>query len=611
MNVNELAVMRYEKEILDLVKNNDVSIISAETASGKSVMIPQMLLSLGNYRVVVTEPRSIAAISLAEFVANLIGERAGNTVGYNTRFEKSFSPESKILYFTDGELLEAFNENLNENTIIVLDEVHEDNSNLECLMALYKKILKTGKKVKLVILSATMEMDAMSHYFMDAPVLEIQARRYPIECLWTPHTSMDREIIKLYRQGKNILAFYPGKKQIENSLRQLTKYFRKNDEFPIILPLHSELPYSEQKRAFASYSERKIILATNIAQTSITIPDIDVVVDSGLERVQTVSSDTGNKRLEIREISQAESIQRMGRAGRCKPGIYVLCSDLLFFDREKFPESNINNNIDYLVLKAKGLGYDLEELEFYHTPNQEIVEKAKNLLVKIGAMDNNELTTIGKQMLNYPFYPRFSRILAEAIEQNVLEDIIVLLAIYEVKGILEDSDAVPEDVKALGETKIFYELELFKLNYKNLLEAKKDDEFVHLVNVKNKAFFKAVQIVEDLYYRFNIHPDLDRKEYDIIKLKRCIISGLSHKIYYVDKNSKLVNKFEIRDIDKREYNILQGKLVVGNPIDIEVINEKGKRAWNNIVANCITFEPTTKELTNLNLEVKEVMEFIL
>ena len=144
MNVNELAVMRYEKEILDLVKNNDVSIISAETASGKSVMIPQMLLSLGNYRVVVTEPRSIAAISLAEFVANLIGERVGNTVGYNTRFEKSFSSESKIMYFTDGELLEAFNENLNENTIIVLDEVHEDNSNLELLMALYKKMLTTG-----------------------------------------------------------------------------------------------------------------------------------------------------------------------------------------------------------------------------------------------------------------------------------------------------------------------------------------------------------------------------------------------------------------------------------------------------------------------------------
>lgn len=608
MNVNELAVMRYEKEILDLVKNNDVSIISAETASGKSVMIPQMLLSLGNYRVVVTEPRSIAAISLAEFVANLIGERVGNTVGYNTRFEKSFSSESKIMYFTDGELLEAFNENLNENTIIVLDEVHEDNNNLELLMALYKKMLTTGKKVKLVILSATMEIDKMSQYFMDAPVLKIQTRRYPIECIWTPYSSMNKEIINMYKKGKNILAFYPGKFQIEQARKVLTECFRRNNEYPVILPLHAELPYDEQKRALVSYDVQKIILATNIAQTSITVPDIDAVVDSCLERIETVSMDTENRRLEIRDISQAECIQRMGRVGRCRPGTYVACSDLLFFNRKKYAEQNVNNHVDYLILKAKDLGYDIEELEFYHAPNAKVVENAKELLSKLGAMDENGLTPVGKQMSTYPFYPRFSRILVEAIKQDVLEDIIVILAIYETQGLMETLD-VPEEVKCLGETKIFYELDLFKSNYKNWLEAQKNDDSIQLVNVKSKSFYNAVRIVEDLYYKFNIHPDLNRKEYDVVKLKRCILSGLADRIYYVDNAGKLVNKFEVREPGKSEYNIQEGKFVVGIPIDIEIITPKNQRFWKNVVSNCISF--TIEELSDMNLEAKDVMEFIL
>ncbi|MFZ1301099.1 MAG: helicase-related protein, partial [Candidatus Microsaccharimonas sp.] len=322
---NELPVRDYFQQIIDAVDNNQVTIITAETGAGKSTQIPQYLAEHGYNRVVVTQPRILAARNLTHRVreewALRNTEDASEVIGYRTAHERDDSGDTKILYCTDGLQLvrEITGMGIKEKQVLVLDEVHEWNENMEVLVAWAKKRCEEDPRFKVVVMSATIETDLLATYFGTSAIIDIPGRYF--EVTKRRGTDVLSELFaQIEHRGKNVLTFLPGKAEIQNVAEALEK--KAAAAGVAVIPLHSQLEAEEQQKAFANYPKGKIILATNIAQTSVTIDDIDVVIDSGLERQSEVRS--GVEGLFIAQISQADCLQRAGRAGRTRPGEYIL-----------------------------------------------------------------------------------------------------------------------------------------------------------------------------------------------------------------------------------------------------------------------------------------------
>ncbi len=444
---NELPVRDYFQQILDDVDNNQVTIITAETGAGKSTQIPQYLAEHGYNRVVVTQPRILAARNLTHRVreewALRNTEDASEVIGYRTAHERDDSGNTKILYCTDGLQLvrEITGSGISEKQVLVLDEVHEWNENMEVLVAWAKKRCEEEPRFKVVVMSATIETDLLANYFGTKAVIDIPGRYFEV----TKRRGKDvlSEIFaQIENRGKNVLVFLPGKSEIQNVTDAIEKKAAAAG-VPVI-PLHSQLEAEDQQKAFASYPNGKIILATNIAQTSVTIDDIDMVIDSGLERQSEVRS--GVEGLFIAQISQADSLQRAGRAGRTRPGEYVLaqydtmpCLD--FKDRPPYAIPEImRKHIDRLTLRLANVGIDIETLDFYHDPSKRAIQRAKKTLVALGALTTNgEVTEVGRQMEQFPVESNYGRMLVEATKysKEIQAKLAAIIAIQEVGGIVK------------------------------------------------------------------------------------------------------------------------------------------------------------------------------
>lgn len=427
-----LPIDIYEERIVSSVLANDVTVICAETGAGKSLHVPIFLKKAG-FSVCVTEPRRIAASSLAKKASEEECCTLGEKVGFATAFEQCYSEDTDILYVTDGLqlVIEINNKQVRKDRVLIIDEVHEWNLNVETLLAWSKVQMENGWNTKLVIMSATMDSSLFKDYFGESSVgvISAEGRKFDVEMFEMADYELEEVVCESVNRGENTLVFLPGKPEIE-ALMEALSY--KVGRAAKILTLHGELSYEEQRECFKNYFPKvKVILATNVAQTSITLEDIDTVVDTGLEK--RVESENGIESLVLRNVSKADILQRKGRAGRTKAGKYYLCSDVCFDMRQDYTIPEILRlNLETVILRLSSAGIDAWKLKFVHQPNFNSLYIANKLLRDLGAIDTDgKITSLGRKMSNLPLNARFSRMAIEAKERKCLESIIPIVAILQ------------------------------------------------------------------------------------------------------------------------------------------------------------------------------------
>jgi HrpA-like RNA helicase len=433
--IADLPIKHGAQEFFDALASNQVVIVQAETGSGKSTGLPALLVRAG-LSVLHTQPRIIAARGVASRLAQVLGEKLGGVVGWRTAMQKTMDgPDTRCLVVTDG--LAMVRRVLGHERwfdVVIIDEVHEWNTNVEILIAWIRRQIKQGARFKVVLMSATMESQRLAEYFGGAPIVNIEGRTFPVE-IRKAGESIEEDAAELLNAGLNVLIFQPGKNEIHQCIDTLAPLVGD----VVILPLHAELSPDEQQQCFRTYRQPKCIVATNVAQTSITIADIDAVVDSGMERRTEVRS--GVEGLYLRSISIADRLQRMGRAARTKKGIYIdHCPDALG-GRPKFPIAEIMRSLlDQTFLRLARSGVDLQQLELFHQPSTLEIRTAKSTLRALGCLEDPlTVTELGEEVSRLPTGIRHARMIVEGSRNAVLGDVLILAAIMEQGGIVSPS----------------------------------------------------------------------------------------------------------------------------------------------------------------------------
>lgn len=448
---NPLPINDYKQLIIDTVHQNPVTIIVAETGAGKSTQVPQYLLQAG-YIVNMTQPRRLAATMVSERIRTEVAEALGDPsqrrlVGLHTAEHNTVTNKTRVTVLTDGLRLaqELGDRGSIENEVLIIDEVHERNSNIEVLIAWTKRLIKENPSLRVVLMSATIDARRLAESYSDVvgipPIIEVPGRAHDVDKIEEPHSTVFEQTVKYTEQDKNILVFLPGVREINDLQAKLGRYLKSiGREDVTVLPLYSGLSNQEQKAVDRFYPGPKIILATNIAQTSLTIKDIDVVVDSGLKRHIEIDDNEEVQSLELHTISQADSNQRAGRVGRTHPGIYVrtrLNAAMKFIpynELDEYPIPEIQrSDITPYVLAVASKGVDFGELDL---PLDLVrVERARHSLGLLGAVDETgKITPRGKLMNQFPVHPTLSRMLLESnnYSEEVKEYVAAVVASIEV-----------------------------------------------------------------------------------------------------------------------------------------------------------------------------------
>lgn len=504
-----LPIHDYRDGIADSVKNYPVTIITAETGAGKSTQVPQFLANEG-YEVIVTQPRIVAARTVAQRVAEEMQTDFGGRVGYVTAQERTVSSSTDVLFCTDGlqvvKSLSGRNRPKNSKPqVLVLDEVHEWNTNMEVLVAWAKqRAQEDPDNFKVVLMSATMEADRLSEYFRgshSSDVITVPGRTFDVEKSFVETRrdldSIIQEVARVAAEkanddgGKNVLVFLPGVAEIETVHRLLSDSDREGRLS--VLPMHGKLTKEEQGRVFEKSAKPKVILATNVAQTSLTIPGVDVVVDSGLERRIEVTA--GVEGLKLNPISRADCLQRAGRAGRTKTGEYVLVSPADLDNRSEYPTPEIQRSrLDKLVLKLARNGFDAAQLEFFHQPDKKEIDLAITTLGNMGALDTEgRITEIGREMDRYPVEAHYARMLVEAKKHGIEGIMAVAIGLMDSGDIRWRADAQKAaQYMKCSSSDLIAQLQL----YLNAL-SKKPSELKDM-GINRKAFDLAKQKIKQL-----------------------------------------------------------------------------------------------------------------
>ncbi len=435
----KLPIEQIKGEFLRAIDLCDRVIVTAETGAGKTTQIPQFLIDEG-YSVIMTQPRRLAASASASRISEERGEPLGKEVGYRHALEDSVGLDSRLVVSTDGYEFHRFLHRASENDVLIIDEYHERNQWMDALVALHEKRLnafyegKGPKPPKLVIMSATINAEHLSERW-GAPIIEAQGRTYPITQV-SPGSSIEDDVVDEALDGKNTLVFLPGKSEIYSLESQLDD----EDVDLEVIPLHSQLTSDEQNLAFKKYDRPKAIPSTNIAETSITISDIDTVIDSGLER--SVELIDGIETLSIHPISKFNVRQRMGRCGRCGPGKYIYHGQVPLELLEDYPKPELcRGPLEKLTLALLSGGEDIEQLPFIDPPPQEHIELAKRALYHLNLIGpRGHLTEEGAKVAALPVDVRTGKMLVKAVELDVkypglLENMIDIAAIIEAEGI--------------------------------------------------------------------------------------------------------------------------------------------------------------------------------
>ncbi len=488
----DLPVSDKRDDIKEAIDNNQVVIIAGETGSGKTTQIPKMCLELGrgvSGFIGHTQPRRLAARSVASRIAEELQSELGQTVGFKVRFSDNVGENSHIKLMTDGILLAEIQQDryLNQYDTIIIDEAHERSLNIDFLLGYFKQLLPKRKDLKLIITSATIDPERFSKHFNNAPIIQVSGRTYPVEIRYQ-ETNSDRNeqdndtdqssaivhaVDELMREKPgDILIFLSGERDIRDTQDLLSKQHYRNTE---IVPLYARLSAAEQNRIFQAHSGRRIVLATNVAETSLTVPGIKYVIDPGLARMSRYSHRSKVQRLPIEAISQASANQRAGRCGRVSDGICIrLYSEQDFLSRPEFTDPEIiRTHLSSVILQMLALGLgDVSQFPFVQPPDDKNINDGMKLLEEILAIQRQhgkvKLTNLGRKIARLPVDPRYAKMVIEAAQRDCAKEVMIITAGLSV----QDPRERPQDKKQAADEK-----------HSEFADA--DSDFISLLNLWN------------------------------------------------------------------------------------------------------------------------------
>ena len=451
----QLPVSAVREQIADAIRDHQVVIVAGETGSGKTTQLPKICLGLGRGVTAMighTQPRRIAARTVAERIAEETGTELGSVIGWSVRFTDRTSDQTLVKVMTDGILLAEIQRDrtLSRYDTLIIDEAHERSLNVDFILGYLKQLLPRRRDLKVIITSATIDPGRFSRHFDDAPVIEVSGRTYPVEVRYRPvvdpddpAADPDRDqtqavcdaVVELTGEGPgDILVFLSGEREIRDTADALNALSLRHTE---IAPLYARLSAAEQHKIFEPHTGRRVVLATNVAETSLTVPGIRYVVDPGTARISRYSRRLKVQRLPIEKVSQASAAQRAGRCGRVADGICIrLYSEADFASRPPFTEPEIlRTNLASVILQMTALGLgDLGAFPFLEPPDGRSVRDGVLLLHELGAIDPDQpdprrrLTPVGRQLAQLPLDPRLARMVVEADTEGCVREVLVVAA---------------------------------------------------------------------------------------------------------------------------------------------------------------------------------------
>ncbi|MCQ4623725.1 ATP-dependent RNA helicase HrpA [Corynebacterium sp. CCUG 70398] len=632
----QLPVSARREDIKNLIRDNQVVVIAGETGSGKTTQIPKMLLELGRGRrglIGHTQPRRIAARTVAERIADELGQDIGRSVGYAIRFDDRVSATTAVKLMTDGILLAEMQRDryLNAYDTIIIDEAHERSLNIDFLLGYLKRLLPYRPDLKIIITSATIDPESFAEHFADsdgnpAPIIEVSGRTYPVEIRYRPLETevptkdggtkvVDTDMLdgliealkELMAEGDgDILCFFASERDIRDAMELIEKQHWRGVE---VTPLFGRLSNAEQHRVFSPHSGRRIVLATNIAETSLTVPGIHYVVDTGLARISRYSTRTKVQRLPIEEISQASANQRSGRSGRIADGIAIrLYSEDNFNARPEFTDPEIlRTNLASVILQMTNLRLgDIAEFPFVQPPDKKAVRDGLMLLHELGAITDKEdrdmpvLTGIGRDIARIPVDPRMARMLVEAHRLGVLDDVTVIVASMTIQDVRErplefQAQADQAHARFKDKTSDF----LAALNLWDYLKDSRDElsgnafrkrmkkEYLHYMRIRE--WFDLVRQLREAEKQLGwartataTDDHDDSRDRDPKSIHQALLTGLLSNIGARDGNSK-----EFKGARGTRFMIFPGSVLAKKPPEFVMAAElvETSRLWARDVAS--------------------------
>ncbi|MDZ7674878.1 MAG: ATP-dependent RNA helicase HrpA [Acidimicrobiales bacterium] len=550
----DLPITTWKDELLAAIRDHQVVVVAGETGSGKSTQLPKYCLELGHGLVGHTQPRRIAARSVAERVAEEVGVELGAEVGYAVRFTDKVGKDTRLKVMTDGILLNELqrDRDLRAYDTIIVDEAHERSLNIDFLLGYLEQLLPRRPELKVIVTSATIDTERFAAHFDlgagPAPVVEVSGRTYPVDVRYEPPDDDDTvaaatdAVQRLLDEGMgDVLVFQSGEREIRDTAEAVEDLDLPNTE---VLPLFARLSAAEQHRVFAPHGGRRVVIATNIAETSLTVPGIRSVVDPGLARISRYNKRTKVQRLPIEAVSQASADQRAGRCGRVAPGVCIrLYEEEDYLERPEFTEPEIlRTNLASVILQMTALGLgDVESFPFVEPPDRRHIADGVTLLTELGALQtgrpkhDRRLTELGRRLARLPVDPTLGRMVLEAERNGCVHEVMVIaasLSIQDVRerptgqeeragqlharfkvpgsdflGILALWDHLRERQRELGSSKFRRECR---------------DEFLHFVRIREwqDVYTQLRQVARSLKLEVNRQPA------DEVAIHRSLLAGL-------------------------------------------------------------------------------------
>ncbi|MGL1002834.1 ATP-dependent RNA helicase HrpA [Vibrio vulnificus] len=562
-----LPVSQKKDDIADAIAHHQVVIVAGETGSGKTTQLPKICAELGRGKFGLighTQPRRLAARSVANRIAEEMETQLGDFVGYKVRFNDQISENTQIKLMTDGILLAEIQHDrfLNQYDTIIIDEAHERSLNIDFILGYLKELLPRRPDLKVIITSATIDPERFSNHFGGAPIIEVSGRTFPVETRYRPlggETEDDRDqlegifdaVDELCDEGLgDILIFMNGEREIRDTADALAKRKIKDTE---IVPLYARLSAGEQNKIFQPHTGRRIVLATNVAETSLTVPGIKYVIDPGTARISRYSYRTKVQRLPIEPVSQASANQRKGRCGRVQEGICIrLYSEDDFNSRPEFTDPEIlRTNLASVILQMTALGLgDIEAFPFVEAPDKRNILDGVRLLEELGAINSNakdpkkRLTAVGKQLARLPIDPRLARMVLEAPRFGCLKEVMIIAAALSI----QDPRERPSDKQQSADDKHrrFYHEDSDFLTFVNVwnhiqkqqkalsgnqFRRQCKDDYLNYLRVREwqDVYFQIHQSMREMEFKLNSEPG----SYDAVH--SAILTGLLSHIGMKDQ----------------------------------------------------------------------------
>jgi len=556
---NNLPISQKRDEISKAIANNQVVVIAGETGSGKTTQIPKICLDLGrgvSGMIGHTQPRRLAARSVATRVAEELKVEVGKQLGYQVRFTDQVSETTQIKLMTDGILLAETQHDpyLNKYDTLIIDEAHERSLNIDFLLGYLKTLLPKRPDLKLIITSATIDLERFSRHFDGAPVIEVSGRTFPVEVIYQPPIESEEaktegvgasileavETIRALprRSGPNdILIFLSGERDIRDISKLLSDQHYPHTE---VMPLYARLSASEQNRVFQAHRGQRIILATNVAETSVTVPGIRYVIDPGFARISRYSSRSKVQRLPIESVSQASANQRKGRCGRIAEGVCIrLYDEEDFNNRPEFTDAEIlRTNLASVILQMINLRLgDISKFPFLDAPESRAIKDGYQLLTELGAVNaKRQITNIGKQLVRFPVDPRIARMLIAANRNGGLTEVLIIASALTI----QDPRERPLDKQQAADEK-------------HRAYVHEDSDFLSFVNLWNSIEEQSETMTQNQFRKYC-------KKYFLNYLRIREWRDLHRQLLLVCKDMKFTLNSEAADYDSVHRSLMTGLL---------------------------------------------------